>query len=283
MTNLFINITPGETYKASLERWAERLEKPELQTVYLSSMDVLSVPQILTIFDHIREAFPVSEKAEITLECDPEGVSVLYLRSFYGHGINRLSIARPTCDHLVEGFGFFDSVNVDGRLFEGAQHISRYDIQEFEQFEQTCAILYQKGFIPYDRYHFCRPGFACRYLKNLLHYAPYIGLGPNAHSRFQRDGRWSAMIDGQEGKLLSDQDVLEEYLLQNLGLYEGCDMDQFKAVFDRDLESCFENRQWQSWLEQKQIEILDNRLTLMGAMFFTPEMIVAKLRTEPLQ
>ena len=278
MTNLFINLTTDHTYKDGLAKWSTCLSKPTLDTVYITALDEGVTPrQILAAVDDVKEYFDLSDKTEMTLECDPEGLSLIYLRSFYGEGITRLSMARPTCEHLIEGFSFFDSVNVDGRFFEGASHISRYDLNDFEQFEQVRLALAGAKFFPYDRYHFCQPGAVCQYLKNVLEYRPYIGVGPHAHGRLKIDDQWISVIEGEE-KTLSDQAWMEEFMLQNLSLYPGIDGTWCEQITGRAVHEFFDAKQWQEWIDTKVIDFVGNRTHLSGETFFTPEKIVAELK-----
>lgn len=281
MLNLFINYTGNEGYQIALSKWADQIGERVLDTVYLSCLETGSVKHVSSLLDEVKTHFKVTEKTEVTVETNPQDLSLLFMRSLYGDGVNRLSLARANCDHLVDGFSFFDSVNVYGRLFEGSQHISRYDLKDFEQFDHVRLALASHGLAPYDRYHFCQLGHACRYLVNILHYQEYLGIGEGAHSRLTFDGQLYAIKEEEsfesEKKPLSDQEHLEEFLLQNLSLYHGLNLAYFEKIFDQPLADFFDPQQWQDWISQTVLYKEDGHIRLVGEHFMSPEKIVSKL------
>ncbi len=277
MYNLFVEIGDGCDPLKGLKNWSNRLEKPVLETVYLSVTDPLPIQNILEIFQHVKQLYHLPEQAEVTLEMDPQYLSMLSLRAIYGVGINRLSLTKPNCDHILEGFTFFDSVNIDGWFFDGVQHLSRYDLRDFEQFEQVRLALVSQKFFPYDRYHFCHPGAVCQYLKNILEYRPYIGIGAHAHGRLQQGDSWVA-THGEGAHRLSEREFFEEFLLQNFSLYPGIDSTWCQQMTGRMPRNFFDRKQWQDWVDKKQIDFSGNRVYLSGEMFFTPEKIIAEIK-----
>ncbi|MFC2111841.1 radical SAM family heme chaperone HemW [Bacteroidota bacterium] len=70
------------------------LEGEELETIYLGggTPSLLTQKQIEKLFTTIRANYSVNEKAEITLEANPDDLDPGYLSSLRKSGINRLSI-----------------------------------------------------------------------------------------------------------------------------------------------------------------------------------------------
>ncbi len=76
-----------------LRTLGERTTLP-LHTIYFGggTPSLLSAEQIAVILRACRESFTVTPDAEITLEANPESVTLNYLRALHDLGINRLSI-----------------------------------------------------------------------------------------------------------------------------------------------------------------------------------------------
>lgn len=86
---LFIN-----ALKREAELRADYLSGNKVSTVYLGggTPSVLSVNQIGSILDQIRKIFSVGQENEITMELNPDDITMKYLRDLKHTGVNRLSI-----------------------------------------------------------------------------------------------------------------------------------------------------------------------------------------------
>lgn len=86
---LFIN-----ALKREAELRADYLSGNTVSTVYLGggTPSVLSVNQIGSILDQIRKIFSVGEENEITMELNPDDITMEYLIDLKHTGVNRLSI-----------------------------------------------------------------------------------------------------------------------------------------------------------------------------------------------
>ena len=69
-------------------------DKPSINTIYFGggTPSLLSIKEIGEVLHLIKETYPVAEKAEITLETNPDTLSLEYLEGLRQLGINRLSI-----------------------------------------------------------------------------------------------------------------------------------------------------------------------------------------------
>lgn len=65
-----------------------------IETIYFGggTPSVLRFDNLMKIFDHIHKAYPVTDKAEITLEANPDDLSATYLKDLSKTPINRLSV-----------------------------------------------------------------------------------------------------------------------------------------------------------------------------------------------
>jgi oxygen-independent coproporphyrinogen-3 oxidase len=67
---------------------------------------ILEAPQILTILDHCRSAFPLEDGAEISLEANPGTVDLPKLQAMRAGGVNRLSFGvQALQDRLLQRIG----------------------------------------------------------------------------------------------------------------------------------------------------------------------------------
>ncbi len=69
-------------------------DMPTINTIYFGggTPSLLSIKEIGELLHLIKETYPVAEKTEITLEANPDTLSLEYLEGLRQHGINRLSI-----------------------------------------------------------------------------------------------------------------------------------------------------------------------------------------------
>ena len=129
-------LMPG--YMAALakeiRRWGALLGSPQVNTIFFGGGTPSYVPRqsISDTLDAVREAFPVSADAEITIEANPGDLLVGDLESLLESGVNRLSIGvqslddsllqllgrRHTSDEAVAAFrevrrAGFDNVSID--------------------------------------------------------------------------------------------------------------------------------------------------------------------------
>ena len=67
---------------------------PPINTIYFGggTPSLLSIKEIGELLQLIKETYPVAENAEITLEANPDTLSLEYLESLRQRGVNRLSI-----------------------------------------------------------------------------------------------------------------------------------------------------------------------------------------------
>lgn len=89
-------------YLAALQReltlWAERMDRRPLQTIYLGggTPSLLEPAQVAELLETISQKFMVLDRAEVTLEANPETLNVAKLAGYRTAGVNRLSIGVQT-------------------------------------------------------------------------------------------------------------------------------------------------------------------------------------------
>lgn len=80
-------------------RSAEML-RARADTLYIGggTPSQLSVPQLLRIFEHLRDIVPVEDGAEVTMECNPDDVTREWLHGLGKTPVNRISMGVQTLD-----------------------------------------------------------------------------------------------------------------------------------------------------------------------------------------
>ena len=96
-------------------------------------------------------------------------------------------------------------------------------------FEATYNILTSKGYSRYEVSNFSKKGYECRHNINYWKRGEYLGLGTAAHS-FLNEHRF----DGAEYSEDVSQDAEFEYIMLNLRLSEGLDLESFRKLFNCD-------------------------------------------------
>jgi len=99
------------------------------------------------------------------------------------------------------------------------------------------------GFIQYEISNFCVPGFESKHNSAYWKGAPYLGLGPSAHSFNSKTRSWNvsdiqqyiAGINEQkpvfESETLSATDIYNEFLLTRLRMVCGIQLDEMRHLF----------------------------------------------------
>jgi oxygen-independent coproporphyrinogen-3 oxidase len=97
--------------------------------------------------------------------------------------------------------------------------------------------LRNAGYEHYEVSNFARPGFRSRHNSSYWKGQPYLGLGPSAHSFNGSERQWNIANNQQyiaaiqqakvpfEKEVLSEKEVLNEYLMITLRTMEGIDLD----------------------------------------------------------
>ena len=225
-----------------------QIRKIELQTpissIYFGggTPSILSENEIKELIDQCRKNYEVSKDVEITLEANPEDLTIGLIKGFARSGINRLSIGIQSFQdnilnwmnrsHTAEQaisciknakdvgiinisadiiYGIPKSLNRDWdkevlKLLElDIPHISAYNltveektvlhkwVKEKKQVmpeQETCNLEYEAlvkslnyaGYEQYEVSNFSMEGFRSRHNSAYWDRAPYLGIGPSAHS-----------------------------------------------------------------------------------------------------
>lgn len=116
--------------------------------------------------------------------------------------------------------------------------------QAARQFEILMQKMSAAGYDHYEISNFARPGFYAKHNSNYWKGAPYLGIGPAAHSFVGQTRRWnvahnpkyiqilqSEHIDGlYEEEHLSAVQIYNEYVMTGLRTIWGCDFEKIKGM-----------------------------------------------------
>ncbi|MGH1335759.1 MAG: radical SAM family heme chaperone HemW [Aureispira sp.] len=284
-----------------LQQRAPQWRQP-LQTVYLGggTPSILSAQEINALWATIEQYYLLAPEMEITLEANPDDLTVEYVQELRDTPINRFSIGIQSffeedlqwmnrahnaqqaraCLEIAQAAGF-DQLTIDliyggpttthehwaanlATVFElQVPHFSCYaltvepntalahqiktgkraaveDAHAAEQFDYLLAQIAAKGYEQYEISNFCRPPNYAQHNSNYWTGAPYLGVGPAAHSFDGENRRWNVAhnpkyINGittgetyWESELLTVQDRHNEYIMTALRTKWGVDLERLK-------------------------------------------------------
>mgnify|MGYP005842909421 FL=1 len=236
-------------------------------TLYLGggTPSLLPAEVVSAVFDLLRQSFPLTADAEITLEANPDDVTPAKLHLWQQLGVNRLSLGVQSLDdaelrwlgrrhnaaqarralELAREAGFVNlSVDLidalpgqtqagwlatlEGILAYQPEHLSCYQLTlekntplgkslargEFQPasaedqrafFLLTSEHLEARGYLHYEVSNFARgEHYVARHNSKYWQHAPYLGLGPAAHSFDGRRRRWNVSSVAACGRLLQE-------------------------------------------------------------------------------
>lgn len=252
--------TPSGAFARSvLDEWASWLDHaawvdaPHLATIYFGggTPSRLSGPALVEILRRIQADRNVEQDAEITLEANPEDVTVAAAETWRAAGVNRVSLGAQSFDPAVLEWmhrthsreqiesavrvlrhAGFQNLSLD-LIFGLPEHLGRdwpEDLDRAIALEPTHVSLYgltveqrtplsrwivqgrcrapdddrsadeylaahqrleAAGFEHYEVSNACLPGHEARHNSAYWSGAPYIGLGPSAHSFLGKERRWN--------------------------------------------------------------------------------------------
>lgn len=104
-----------EALKKEIEKVAKVIHCLKVNTVYFGGGNPLLAPgeSLITVLEEVKSCFVLSPKAEITVEANPETVTVKKLKKLRQAGFNRLSIGAQSFDNYY--------LKLLGRLHNAAQ------------------------------------------------------------------------------------------------------------------------------------------------------------------
>lgn len=117
------------------------------------------------------------------------------------------------------------------------------------QLEILVDTLAQSGYEQYEVSNFCKPGFYSRHNSSYWQQAPYLGVGPSAHSYDGATRQFNISNNAIYLKMLAQQQIpaqleqlqredhINEYLLTTLRTSWGCDLERLRQVYHYDLIS----------------------------------------------
>ena len=208
---------------------------------------VLTAQQLASLLDAVKEHFGWSDASEVTLEVNPEDVSVAALSDWRSVGFNRLSVGIQSfalsdlqwmnrshtadqSERALDAIHNSDFTNFSLDLIYGLPtgsdwpaslekalayeppHVSAYclGIEEgtvlgrrvatgkqkvaeegsvASDYAILCHVMQEQGYAHYELSSFCRPGARSAHNSGYWSGAPYLGVGPSAHS-FDGSIRW---------------------------------------------------------------------------------------------
>jgi len=312
-----------------------------IQTIYFGggTPSVLEIHELRIILESIRSSHVLFDGAEITLEANPDDLTLSKLKELSNLGINRLSIGIQSFHpkmltflnrvhdadtaiksfHLAREVGFKNiSIDLIYALPDESEtqwkedihqaialqpdHLSCYSltIEERTVFgrwsaagklkpagDETAALhleilmdeLEREGFEHYEISNFAKPGFQSKHNSSYWRQEKYLGVGPSAHSyngvsrqfNINNNNLYIRSLKNDvvpfEREELSQENMINEYILTTLRTQWGTDLKKIKQDFGYDLLT--KNTDYLSRVFENKLATLDAgvlRLTRKGKL-----------------
>lgn len=314
-TNLALKPALVSAMRQELEQRQNYLSQRDLDSVYFGggSPSILTDSELQSLMNAVTTLFRLKNGAEITLEANPDDMSVERLAFWKQQGINRLSVGLQSFNdaelqwmnraHSIEQtytalqnaamIGFtnisidliygskYQSENswkdtVEKALSLKPKHISAYnltieektrlgtdvkkgkepDVDEelsSKQFLYLSQRLAEAGFEHYEISNFALPNYRAVHNSNYWKQAPYLGIGPSAHSFDTKSRQWNIRNNQQyvraiennlpyfEREVLTVNDCYNEYVMTGFRTLEGCSVEEIEQRFGTEIKAHFQN------------------------------------------
>lgn len=286
------------------------LENKSLSSIYFGggTPSLLDEAELDAIFTKIDSLFKIDANAEITLEANPDDLTLEKLQSLRQSPVNRLSIGiqsfaeadlqfmnrahnateAKACIENALNVGF-ENLTVDliygapttsdAQWIENIEIVTRYEIphlscyaltveektalahfvkvgkapavneeQSARQFEILIQILANQGYEHYEISNFAKPGWYARHNSSYWFGAPYLGVGPAAHSfdgkmtrqwNVANNARYVGILENEQngkGEGRSLDGLFEKEILTPAQRYNEYVMTSLRTIWGTDLE-----------------------------------------------
>ncbi|MBI2166163.1 MAG: radical SAM family heme chaperone HemW [Chloroflexi bacterium] len=100
--------------------WGSHLGQPRVNTVFLGggTPSLLTPEELARVMEVIHGSFSIAGDAEVTVECNPDDLSVDRVRAYLRHGVNRVSIGVQSLDDRL--------LHLLGRRHSAARAVEAY-------------------------------------------------------------------------------------------------------------------------------------------------------------
>jgi len=294
----------------------EYLAGESVETIYLGggTPSLLNEQELSAIFEKLFQTFPISHDAEITLEANPDDISINSVKYWNKTGINRLSIGvqsffendlvwmnrvhtasqaeqsiKIAQDNLFENISIdliygnptltdqHWSENVERAISLHVPHLSCYALtvepntalstmikqkkvenvhseDQARQFVFLMQWMENAGYEHYEISNFAIPGKRSRHNSSYWQGKKYLGLGPSAHSYNGISRQWNvsnnlayvqSLVRNElpfEMEILSEIQIMNEYIMTSLRTTEGIDLDHLSKKFNPSARQILETK-----------------------------------------
>jgi len=331
------------------------IRKTELETpissIYFGggTPSILSENEIKELIEQCRKDYEVSKDAEITLEANPEDLTIDLIKGFARSGINRLSIGIQSFqDHILNWMNRSHTaeqainciknakdagiINISADIIYGIPkslnrnwdkevlkllelnipHISAYNLTVEEKTalhkwvnekkqvmpeQEACNLEYEAlvkslnhaGYEQYEVSNFSMDGFRSRHNSAYWDRAPYLGVGPSAHSfDGKRVRKWNVSNNikyiksinsgalNSSKEILSEIDIANELILLGTRTIFGVSVNKVLNYLNQQQKNVF-LKQLEEFKKKNFIRIDKDHLFVDGNMRFISDYIAREL------
>ena len=167
------------------------------------------------------------------------------------------------------------------KMVSDGRYVEASDEQCRRQYDILCRCLRQSGYHHYEISNFAKPGFEAVHNSAYWRRAPYVGLGPGAHSLTGNVRSWNSQelphmtSDGslatysRNFETLSTEDIRVEKIMLSLRTDKGLEATELYSLADRAVVD--------SLLSEGALEVRDTRIRIPEDHLFTSDEIIREL------
>ena len=299
-----------------MELQKEYLQQEPIETIYFGggTPSLLSEDELMAIFEKLFLTFSIDSDAEITLEANPDDISVTNTKHWKRAGVNRLSIGvqsffekdlqwmnrahnaaqalnsvRTAQDQSLHNISI-DLIygtptltddnwqkNVEQAISLAVPHLSCYALtvepntalnkmilqkkvenihpdDQARQFVLLMQWMEKAGYEHYEISNFTIAGKRSRHNSSYWQGKKYLGMGPSAHSYNGISRQWNIANNNLyilslaknelsfEKEILTDVQLLNEYIMTSLRTKEGIDLNYLSDQFNPSARKIIETK-----------------------------------------
>jgi len=232
-----------------------------IDTIYFGggTPSLLPTPNTAHILDTITKHFTLSPTIEITLEANPDDISIEKLSSFKSMGINRLSMGVQSfvdqdliwmnrahrSEAAIEAIKRAQEVGISNISIDLIYGIPTLSHENWIQNIDTALMerTNKAGYEQYEFSNFALPGYRSKHNTSYWQQKKYLGIGPSAHSFTGNSRQWNiannalyiSSIENNtvpfESEILSTSTQYNEYMMTSLRTIEGCSFTYLEEKF----------------------------------------------------
>lgn len=216
-----------------------------------------------------------------------QGITNISIDLIYGFKEQSLDMwmdaLKQACDNPYIKHISIYSLTIEENSILGKNNYEMVDNElEAKMYEEAIKYLTTHGFYQYEIANFAKPNYESKHNQAYWHYEDFYGIGVGAssklnHTRIDTSGSVNDYLNNDYHKdiySLTNNDEIEEFIMMNLRLRKGLNLNRFNELFNINFNEKFKEVN-NELLNKKAIEIKNGYLKVTyPAMFYLHDIII---------